>query len=106
MAPSIEAVTAAAAGAAARLPADTDYRISIVNSPGAGAYPISSLTWLLLYREQTDSVKARKLVEFLRWALNQGEKQAAALDYAPLPSAIADRLLQRLDSIQVKSAGG
>ena len=106
VAPSIEAVTAAAAGAAARLPADTDYRISIVNSPGAGAYPISSLTWLLLYREQTDSVKARKLVEFLRWALTEGEKQAAALDYAPLPSAIADRLLQRLDSIQVKSAGG
>jgi phosphate transport system substrate-binding protein len=106
VAPSIEAVTAAAAGVAARLPADTDYRISIVNAPGAGAYPISSFTWLLLYREQTDSVKARKLVDFLRWALTEGEKQAAALDYAPLPSAMADRLLQRLDSIQVKSAGG
>ncbi|MGK2934074.1 MAG: phosphate ABC transporter substrate-binding protein PstS [Gemmatimonadaceae bacterium] len=102
VAPSIEAVTAAAAGVAARLPADTDYRISIVNSPGSGAYPISSLTWLLLYREQTDSVKARKLGDFLRWALTEGEKQAAALDYAPLPAAIADRLLQRLDSIRVK----
>ncbi|MEX1185472.1 MAG: phosphate ABC transporter substrate-binding protein PstS [Gemmatimonadaceae bacterium] len=106
VAPSIEAVTAAAAGVAAQLPADTDYRLSIVNSPGAGAYPISSFTWLLLYREQTDSVKARKLVDFLRWALTEGEKQAAALDYAPLPPAIADRLLQRLDSIQVTPAGG
>ncbi len=106
VAPSIEAVTAAAAGVAARLPADTDYRVSIVNSPGSGAYPISSFTWLLLYREQADSVKARKLVDFLRWALTEGEQQAAALDYAPLPAAIADKLLQRLDSIRVKSAGG
>jgi phosphate transport system substrate-binding protein len=106
VAPSIEAVTAAAAGVAARLPANTDYRISIVNSPGSGAYPISSFTWLLLYREQTDSVKARKLVNFLRWALTEGEKQAAALDYAPLPPAIVDRLLQRLDSIQATAAGG
>lgn len=106
VAPSIDAVTAAAAGVAAQLPPNTDYRISIVNAPGSGAYPISSFTWLLLYREQTDSVKARKLVDFLRWALTEGEKQAAALDYAPLPPAIADRLLQRLDSIQVPSAGG
>lgn len=106
VAPSIEAVTAAAAGVADRLPAATDYRLSIVNAPGAGAYPISSFTWLLLYRDQTDSVKARKLVDFLRWALTEGEKQAAALDYAPLPPAMAERLLQRLDSIQVKPAGG
>lgn len=104
--PSIAAVTAAAAGVAAQLPPDTDYRISIVNSPGAEAYPISSFTWLLLYRQQTDSVKARKLKDFLRWALREGEKQAAALDYAPLPAAMADRLVQRLDSIRIAPAGG
>lgn len=104
--PSIEAVTAAAAGTAARLPANTDYRISIVNAPGAGAYPISSFTWLLLYRQQPDSVKARKLIEFVRWALTEGEQQAAALDYAPLPAAMATRLVQRLDSITVAPAGG
>lgn len=103
--PSIEAVTAAAAGVASELPGNTDYRISIVNSPGTGAYPISSFTWLLVYRQQPDSVKARKLVDFLRWALTEGEKQAAALDYAPLPSAMSDRLLQRLDSIRVSPAG-
>lgn len=104
--PSIDAVTAAAAGVAARLPANTDYRISIVNSPGAGSYPISSFTWLLVYQQQTDSVKARKLVDFLRWALTEGESQAAALDYAPLPAAIASRLVQRLDSIRIAPGGG
>lgn len=104
--PSIEAITAAAEGVASRLPADTDYRISIVNSPGANSYPISSFTWLLVYEQQADSVKGRKLVDFIRWALTEGEKQAAALDYAPLPAAIADRLLQRLDSVRIAPSGG
>ena len=104
--PSIEAITAAAEGVAARLPANTDYRISIVNSPGANSYPISSFTWLLVYEQQTDSVKGRKLVDFIRWALTEGEKQAAALDYAPLPPAIASRLVQRLDSIRIAPSGG
>lgn len=106
IAPSIEAITAAAEGVAARLPADTDYRISIVNSPGANSYPISSFTWLLVYELQADSVKGRKLVDFMRWALTEGEKQAEALDYAPLPAAMANRLLQRLDSIRVAPSGG
>lgn len=106
IAPSIEAITAAAEGVAARLPADTDYRISIVNSPGADAYPISSFTWLLVYEQQADSVKGRKLVDFMRWALTEGEKQAEALDYAPLPAAMANRLLQRLDSIRITPSGG
>lgn len=104
--PSIEAITAAAEGVAARLPANTDYRISIVNSPGAASYPISSFTWLLVYEQQRDSVKARKLKDFMRWALTEGEKQAAGLDYAPLPAAIANRLLQRLDSIRIAPSGG
>ena len=104
--PSIEAITAAAEGVAARLPANTDYRISIVNSPGASSYPISSFTWLLVYEQQADSAKGRKLVDFIRWALTEGEQQAAALDYAPLPPAIATRLLQRLDSIRVAPSGG
>lgn len=104
--PSIAAVTAAAAGVSAQLAPNTDYRISIVNSPGADSYPISSFTWLLLYGQQADSVKARKLVDFMRWALTEGEKQAASLDYAPLPEVMATRLLQRLDSIQIAPSGG
>ena len=100
--PSIEGATAAAAGVAARLGANTDYRVSIVNAPGADAYPISSFTWLLVYRTQTDSVKGRKLAEFLRWALREGEAAAAALDYAPLPAA----MVTRLDSLVGTIGGG
>jgi len=88
VAPTIGAVTAAAAGAAAKLPATTDYRVSIVNATGKGVYPISSFTWLLVYRNQTDAAKGRKLIDFVRWALTDGEKSAATLDYAPLPAAM------------------
>ena len=92
VAPSIEAVTAAAAGAAASLPAGTDYRVSIVNAPGEAAYPISSFTWLLVYRNMPNADKAAKLVDFVKWALHEGEKSAAALDYAPLPASIVTHL--------------
>jgi phosphate transport system substrate-binding protein len=88
VAPSIEAITAAAAGTAAKLPANTDYRVSIVNAPGATSYPISSFTWILVYKQQPDAAKAKKLADFLRWALHDGEAQAAALDYAPLPASM------------------
>lgn len=99
--PSVESVTAAAAGAAQQLPANTDYRISIVNSPGKGGYPISSFTWILAYQQQKDSVKARKLADFLDWALTDGERFASALDYAPLPESMAARLREKVATIRV-----
>lgn len=101
--PSPDGMTAAAASASASLPADTDYRISIVNAQGAQSYPISSFTWILAYAQQSDSVKGRKLVDFLRWALTEGEKQAATLDYAPLPASMVTTLQGRLDSIRIGS---
>jgi phosphate transport system substrate-binding protein len=99
--PSIESVTAAAAGAAERLPPNTDYRVSIVNASGRGAYPISSFTYLLVYQNQTDATKGQKLVDFLKWALHEGEQSASALDYAPLPQALVTRLDQHVASITV-----
>ena len=103
-APTIESATAAAAGAAASLPANTDYRISIVNAKGAGAYPITSFTWILLYQKQADSAKGRKLIDFLTWALTDGEKQAGSLDYAPLPEAMAKQLVDRLKTVRIGGA--
>jgi phosphate transport system substrate-binding protein len=101
--PTIDAVTKAAAGASAKLPANTDYRISIVNAPGKGAYPISSFTWLLVYQTQPDAAKGKKLVDFLRWYLANGEKSAASLDYAPLPDNMIAQLQKRLSTIQMAS---
>ena len=100
VAPTTESITAAAAGAASKLPPDTDYRVSIVNAPGKGAYPISSFTWIIAYARQADAGKGKKLTDFLRWALGEGQGMVASLDYAPLPETMRAALVARLDSIQ------
>ena len=99
--PSVSAVTAAAAGAAQTLPANTDYRISIVDAPGAESYPISSFTWILVYQNQSDAVKGKKVVDFLNWALTKGEADAAALDYAPLPSEMASKVKEKIAAVRL-----
>lgn len=101
--PSVESVTAAGDGAASKFPPSTDYRVSIVNAPGAAAYPISSFTYLLVDKTLTDAAKGKKLVDFLHWALTDGEQDAAALYYSPLPQSLDTRLVARLDSIKVGS---
>jgi phosphate transport system substrate-binding protein len=98
--PTIESVTEAASATAAKLPANTDFRVSIVNAAGKGAYPISSFTYILVYETQPDAAKGKKLIEFLKWALHDGEKEAGALDYAPLPANIVTMLDKRLSTVK------
>ncbi len=99
IAPSMEGATAAAAGVAKGLPASTDFRVSIVNAPGAAAYPISSFTWLLVYKHLADASKQKKLLDFIRWALHDGQKEVASLDYAALPPNVVRMLDQRLAGV-------
>ena len=102
--PAIESITAAAESAVGSLGPETDYRVSIVNAPGENAYPISSFTWILLYRDPSDAAKAAKLSDFLRWALRDGQQSAPALHYAPLPDALVRQLEARLDALGAKTA--
>jgi len=83
--PSFESVTAAAAGMK-EMPAD--FRVSITDAPGAGAYPISSFTWLLIPSQFADANKKKVITEFLTWMLAEGQKDAQGLSYAPLPAAV------------------
>jgi phosphate transport system substrate-binding protein len=101
--PSIESVTAAAAGAITKLGPSSDYRISVVNAPGTRAYPISSFTWLLVYQRQPDPTKGRQLVDFLQWALSEGQRSAPTLDYAPIPAELQSQLRTRVGQIQIGS---
>jgi len=98
--PSIESVTEAGAAVAAKLPANTDFRVSIVNAPAKAAYPISSFTYLLVYETQTDATKGKKLVDFIKWAIHEGEASAPALDYAPLPKNIVAMLDKRMSMLK------
>ena len=101
--PTVQSVSSAAEAAMATFPANTDYRVSIVNAPGAQSYPISSFTWMLVYRNQTDAGKGQKIKDFLKWALTEGEQAAPALDYGPLPSSVSQKLITRIDSISTGS---
>jgi phosphate transport system substrate-binding protein len=97
IAPTTDSVTAALSSA--QVP--EDFRFSMTNAPGPDAYPISGVTWLLVYQNQQNADKGKKLVEFLNWALTKGEAMAAPLDYAPLPQSLRDRVLKRISEIQV-----
>jgi len=98
--PTIESVTEAAAAVAAKLPPTTDFRVSIVNAAGKTAYPISSFTYLLVYQTQTDAAKGKKLIDFIKWAIHEGEADAAKLDYAPLPTNVVALLDKRLTAVK------
>ena len=100
--PTLEGVTAAAAGATANIPAD--FRVSITDAPGARSYPISSFTWLLVYRQQSDHAKGQAIVNFLNWALTGGQKDAAPLNYAPLPAAVVNKELEALKQISIPAS--
>jgi len=92
-------VTAAAAGAAAKMP--PDFRVSITNAEGTGAYPISSFTWLLLYENPKDKAQAKVMLDFMKWALTDGQKFAGQLGYAPLPEAVVKLEMTALQKIRV-----
>jgi len=92
-----ESVTKAAAGAT--IP--DDFRVSITNAPGAGAYPIASFTYLLLYEDAQDKAQAKLMVDFIKWAIGPGQKFAADLGYAPLPDAVVTKETGALEKIKV-----
>jgi len=99
--PSVDSVTAAAAASAASTP--DDLRVSITNAQGAQVYPISSFTYILIYKNQKDAKKGKALVDFLWWGIHDGENDAKQLQYAPLPADIVKRAEAKLNSI---TAGG
>jgi len=82
----LESVTEAAAAAARNMPAD--FRVSITNQPGKKTYPISTFTYLLIPSKIDDAAKKKAITGFLRWMLKDGQKDAAALGYAPLPKNV------------------
>jgi phosphate transport system substrate-binding protein len=94
--PTLESVTAALS--TAEIP--DDFRFSMTNAPGNDSYPIAGATWLLIYEQQKDPTKGKKLVEFLKWALAKGEGMAKDLNYAPLPDNVQQRVLKRIDDIK------
>jgi phosphate transport system substrate-binding protein len=97
-----EASTASAL-AGAELP--DNLRLYVPDPAGPDAYPIVTLTWILLYRSYPDPQKALELRDLFRWCLTDGQQYAAALGYTPLPPSIVRRSLQALDSVRLAGKG-
>jgi len=97
--PNLDGVTAAAQGQ--KLP--EDLCLSLVDGPGPKTYPISAFSYILVYQEQADATKGKALADFLWWAIHDGQKLGAALDYAPLPKDQVPVIEARLKML---TAGG
>lgn len=95
--PTLEAVSAAAAEA--QIP--EDFRVSIVNQPGKDAWPISTFTYLLVYKDSADTTKGEALLKFVWWAEHDGQRLAPALDYAPLPKPVVAKVEAALKKMTV-----
>jgi phosphate transport system substrate-binding protein len=100
--PTIDAVTAAAAASATNMP--DDLRISITNAAGPQAYPISSYTYVLVYRNQKDAKKGKALMDFLWWGIHDGEGFAKDLQYAPLPADVVKKAEAKINSVTANGA--
>ena len=96
--PSLEATSEAAAG----LEMPDDFRVSITDATGKTAYPIAGFTYLLVYKDQADKAKGEALLQFLWWAIHDGQAAAAPLDYAPLPKAVVAKVAKQLQSMTVQ----
>jgi phosphate transport system substrate-binding protein len=79
-----------------------DFRVSITNPPGPNAYPIASFTWMLFYENPQDKAQARAMVEFMKWALGDGQRFASELGYAPLPENVVQLELKALERIKLQ----
>lgn len=78
-------------------PGDIGFRRSLVNAPGELAYPITAFTWLLVSPEVLGPEKTGRLRAFLSWALIDAVDITSSLGYVPLPSGVAEQVLERLE---------
>jgi phosphate transport system substrate-binding protein len=76
-----------------------DFKASIVDSPGEGAYPIASFTWIVVPRHIADAAKRSSITAFLRWMLGPGQQQAAALGFVALPTNVIAKEKQAIARI-------
>jgi phosphate transport system substrate-binding protein len=77
-----------------------DFHFSILDSPGKNSYPISTFTWLLIPTSKTSSEKRAEIADLLRWILVSGQKQCAALGYAPLPHDVVVHEMKEIETVK------
>ena len=69
-----------------------DFNLVMTNAPGASAYPITATTFVLMYKQPKNAASSGSATKFFKWALEKGQKQAASLDYVPLPASLVKQV--------------
>ena len=72
--------------------------LSIVNQPGAKAYPVTTASFILMYKEPANKAESAEVIKFFEWAFKNGKGMATELDYVPLPDALTAQIRQRVFS--------
>lgn len=95
--PNSDTVSKAAAGVTSKMP--EDLRFEFTNAEGADSYPIAGVVYVLAYKDQKDAAKGKNLVDFLWWAIHDGEKYVKDLHYAPLPAELIKKVEPKINSL-------
>jgi len=72
--------------------ASKDFNLLMTNAPGADAWPITATTWVIMYKEPKNAERSKVAFDFFKWSLENGQKDAAALDYVPLPDSLVKKI--------------
>ena len=70
--------------------------LSIVNQPGAKAYPVTTASFILMYKQPANKAESAEVLKFFDWAFKNGKTMATELDYVPLPDALTNQIRQRV----------
>jgi phosphate transport system substrate-binding protein len=81
-----------AAAATADWSSSPDFNVIMTNAPGGDAWPITATTWAIMYKKPKDAARSKATLDFFRWSFENGQPQAASLDYVPLPPELVQRI--------------
>lgn len=70
--------------------------ISMVNAKGAKSWPITTASFILMYKEPANKAQSADALKFFDWAFKNGKSMAAELDYVPLPDAVTDQIRKNI----------
>ena len=87
-----DAASFQAAAASANWGDAKDFNLIMTNAPGETAYPVAATVFIIMYKQPKDATRTKTAIEFFKWALENGQKQANDLDYVPLPESLVTQI--------------
>jgi phosphate transport system substrate-binding protein len=87
-----DAASFQAAAASADWAKAQDFYLIMTDAPGEGAYPVAATVFIIMFKQPRDPARTKTAMEFFKWALEDGQKQADELNYVPLPDSLVKQV--------------